>query len=217
MEYAFFQLLPRVTEGAKRLQDLDAFVKAYPDTPNMNQVNVQYFAAYQMSGDAEKMYEYGNKAVESDPNNAATLNLVADGFATAQKPHTKEAGEYAKKALELATNMQKPEGMSDDQFKTFKDTQSGLAHATLGYVQLTEESASHHVAPAIAEFKTAIDLLDANPLIQARTLYFLGYAYEVLYPPNHRLAADALTKCAAMDTPMKTQAEDLLAKVKSAH
>lgn len=217
VEYAFFQLLPRVSDGAKRLQDLDAFVKAYPDTTNTNRVNVQYFAAYQMTGDAEKVFEYGNKAVESDSANVATLNLVADAFATSQKPHTKEAGDYAKKALGIATDMQKPEGMTDDQFKTYKDTQLGLAHATLGYVQLTEGSASHHVAPAITEFKTAVDLLAANPQLQARTLYFLGYAYEVLAPANHRAAAEALTKCAAMDTPWKSQAEDLLAKVKHAH
>lgn len=217
MEYAFFQLLPRVTEPAKRVQDLDAFLKAYPDTANMNQVNVQYFVAYQMMGDAAKVYEYGNKAAESDAANASTLNMVADAFATAKEPHTKEAEEYAKKALDLATAMQKPENMTDDQFKTFKDTQMGLAHATLGYVALTEGSASHHVAPAIKEFETAVDLLASNPQLQARTLYFLGYANEVLYPPHHHSAADALTKCIALDTPWKAQAEELLEKVKKAH
>lgn len=216
MEYAFFQLLPRVTDPAKRIQDLDAFLKAYPDTPNMSQANVQYFAAYQMAGDAEKMFEYGNKAVESDPTNVSTLNLVADAFATAKEPHTKEAGEYAQKALDLATDMQKPENMSDDQFKTFRDTQMGLAHATLGYTQLQEHSRSHRVAPAIKEFEAAVDLLASNPQLQARTLYFLGYANEVLYPPHHHSAAEALTKCIALDTPWKSQAEELLEKVKHA-
>jgi hypothetical protein len=217
MEYAFFQLLPRVTDAAKRVQDLDAFVKAYPNTPNINQVNVQYFAAYQLAGDADKMFEYGNKAAEADSTNVSTLNLVADAFATAKQPHVKEASDYATKALDVATGMQKPENMTDDQFKAFKDTQMGLAHATLGYVALEEGSKTHHVAPAIKEFNEAVDLLASNPQLQARTLYFLGYANEVLYPPNHRAAADALTKCAALDTPWKSQAEDLLDKVKRAH
>jgi tetratricopeptide (TPR) repeat protein len=217
MEYAFFQLLPRVTDPAKRVQDLDAFVKAYPETPNMNQVNVQYFAAYQLAGDAAKTFEYGEKAVASDPTNVSTLNLVADADATGKPPHSKEAGDYAKKALDLATSMQKPESMTDDQFKTFKDMQMGLAHATLGYVALEEGSHNHRVAPAISEFKAAVDLLESNPGLQARTLYFLGYANEVLYPPNHRAAADALTRCAAMETPWQSQAQDLLEKVKHAH
>jgi tetratricopeptide (TPR) repeat protein len=217
MEYAFFQLLPRVAEPPKRVQFLDAFVKAYPDTPNTNQVNVQYFAAYQMAGDADKMFEYGNKAVASDPTNVSTLNLVADAFATARTPRTKEAIDYAKKALDLATSMQKPEGTDDAQFKAYRDTQMGLAHASIGYVQLQEGSKTHKVAPAITEFKTAVDLLTTNPQLQARTLYFLGYANEVLYPPNHKAAADALTRCAAMQTPWQGQAQELLAKVKSAH
>ncbi len=215
-EYAFFQLLPRVPDAPKRIQVLDAFVKAYPDTPNMNQVNVQYFAAYQMAGEADKVFEYGQKAVAADPQNVSTLNLVADAFATAKQPHAKEAGEYAKKALELATGMQKPEGMADDQFKSFRDTQMGLAHATLGYVALEEGSRTHKVAGAITEFKTAADLLASNPQLQARTLYFLGYANEVLYPPNHHAAAEALTKCAALQTPWQSQAQDLLQKVKAA-
>jgi tetratricopeptide (TPR) repeat protein len=216
MEYAFFQLLPRVPEAAKRLQDLDAFVQAYPDTPNMNQVNIQYFVASQMAGDKDKMFEYGEKAVASDAENVATLNLVADGYASTQV-HLKEAEEYAKKALDLATKMAKPETMEDDQFKSFRDTQMGLAHATIGFVSFQEGSARHRVAPAIGEFKAAVDLLDANPTLQARTLFYLGYAYEVLYPPNHHAAAEALTKSAGMASPWQAQATDLLEKVKKAH
>ncbi len=215
MEYAFFQLLPRVPDAAKRLQDLDAFVAAYPDTPNMNQVNVQYLLAYQMANQPDKMYEFGEKAVASDANNVATLNLVADAYAAAQA-HLQQANEYAKKALDLATNMQKPENMSDEQFKTHRDTQMGLAHAILGFVSFQEGSSKHRVAPAITEFKTAVDLLGGNPALQGRTLFYLGYAYEVLYPPNHRLAAEALTKSASLQSPWQGPAQDLLEKVKKA-
>lgn len=215
MEYAFFQLLPRLPDAAKRIANLEAFLKAYPDTPNTNQVNVQYFMAYQMANQPDKMFEYGEKAVASDPENVATLNLVADAYGNSQS-HLKEANEDAKKALELATKMAKPENMTDEQFKKFRDTQMGLAHATLGFVSFQEGSAKHRVAPAISEFKTAVDLLDSNPTLQARTLFYLGYAYEVLYPPNHRAAAEALTKSAGMQSPWQAQAQDLLDKVKKA-
>lgn len=217
MEYAFFQLLPRLTDPGKRVQDLDAFVKAYPDTPNMNQVNVQYFAAYQAAGDSEKMFEYGEKAVASDPNNVSTLNLVADGYATAKQPHLDQAAQYAQKALSLAASMQKPEGMTDDQFKASHDTQLGLAHSTLGYVDMQKGARTHRVAAAIKEFKDASDLLGSNPALLARALYFLGYSYELAYPANHRLAAEALAKAASLQTPWQATAQDLLQKVKNAH
>jgi tetratricopeptide (TPR) repeat protein len=216
VEYAFFQLLPRVTDPAKRLQDLDTFVKTFPDTTNMNQVNVQYFAAYQMSGDAEKMFQYGEKAVASDPNNVSTLNLVADADATAKVPHLEQAAQYAQKALDLETKMQKPEGMTDEQFKSSHDLQMGLAHSTLGYVDMQKGARTHRVATAIKEFKDASDLLDENPALQARALYFLGYSYELEYPANHHLAEEALTKAAGMQTPWQVSAQSLLEKVKKA-
>jgi tetratricopeptide (TPR) repeat protein len=217
VEYAFFQLLPRVTDAAKRVAYLDAFVKAFPDTPNMNQVSVQYFAAYQLAGDSAKMFEYGQKAVAADPKNVSTLNLVADGFATSNPPHLDQAAEYAQKALDLATAMQKPEGMTDDQFKASHDVALGLAHSTLGYVAMQKGAKTHHMADAITELKTASDLLDSNPPLQARALYFLGYSYELAYPANHHLAEEALTKAVSLDTPWKAQARDLLDKVKKAH
>jgi hypothetical protein len=217
MEYAFFQLLPRVTDSAKRIQDLDAFFQAYPDTANMNQVNVQYFVAYQMVANSAKMFEYGEKAVASDPNNASTLNLVADGYATANPPHLDQAAAYAQKALTLATGMQKPEGMTDDQFKSSNNVELGLAHSTLGYVEMQKGARTHHVADAIKELKAAADLLESNPGLQARALYFLGYSYELAYPANHHLAEEALTKAAGLQTPWQAQAQDLLEKVKKAH
>ena len=217
VEYAFFQLLPRVTDATKRIGYLDAFVKAFPDTTNANQLDVQYFAAYQLGGDSAKMFEYGQKAVAADPKNLSTLNLVADGFAPSNPPHLDEAADYAQKALDLASAQQKPEGMTDEQFKASRDVALGLAHSTLGYVAMQKGARTHHVADAIKELKTAADLLESNPSLQARALYFLGYSYELSYPANHHLAEEALTKAVGLDTPWKAQAQDLLDKVKKAH
>jgi hypothetical protein len=217
VEYAFFQLIPRVPDATKRIAYLDGFVKAFPDTANMNQVNVQYFAAYQMANQPDKMFEYGEKAVTSDPNNVSTLNLVADAYATSQTPHLDKAAEYAQKALTLASSAQKPEGMTDDQFKASNNLELGLAHSTLGYVDMQKGARTHRVADAIKELKTASELLAGNPALQARALYFLGYSYELEYPANHHLAAEALTQAAALQTPWQAQANDLLEKVKKAH
>ncbi|PYV27269.1 MAG: hypothetical protein DMG24_05005 [Acidobacteria bacterium] len=214
MEYAFFQLLPRVTDAGKRLQYLDAFMKAYPDTTNAAQVNFQYYIAYAMSNNPAKADEYGEKAIAADPNNVEYLDTVANDYATRMVNLDKAAG-YAKKVLELALNMKKPDGISDEQFKTARNNQTGLAHATLGYVAYLKGQKTHRVGPAIPEYKTAVELL-SDPTLQARTFYYLGYAYEVISPPNHRLAAEALTRAASISSPWQGQAQQLLAKVKSA-
>lgn len=214
-EYAFFQLLPRVTDPNKRVQALDAFMKAYPDTPNAAQVNFQYFVAYKEINNPAKADEYGEKSIAADPTNVATLNLVADDYSSRQT-NLDKASEYAKKVLELAPAMKKPEGMSDADFKTNQNTQLGLAHITLGYVLFQKEAASHRVAPAIQEFKSAIELLNGNPSLQGRALFNMGYAYEVLAPANHKAADDALSRSAAIASPWQAQAKDLLAKVRKA-
>ncbi len=215
LEYAFLQLLPRVPDGMKRVQILDDFMKAYPDTSNAGQMNLQYFVAYKLANNAAKADEFGEKAVAADPTNVATLNILADDYAT-QTINLDKAAEYAKKAADLAPTMKKPDGMTDDLFKTTRDSQMGLAHATLGYVAYLKGAKTHKVGPAIPEFKTAIDLLGGNPALQARTLYYLGYAYEVIIPANHKLAADALARAAAIPSPWQGQAQSLLAKVKAA-
>jgi hypothetical protein len=215
MEYAFFQLLPRVTDATKQIQFLDSFVAAYPDSPNMNQVNFQYFMVYKQANNGAKVAEYGEKAVAADPDNVATLNLVADDYSTRQT-NLDKASEYAKKVITLVPALKKPEGTPDDQFKAYQNGQLGLAHITLGYVTFQKTSKTHRVAPAIQEFKTAIDLLGGNPQLQARALFYQGYAYEVLAPANHKAAADALARSAAIASPWQSQAQELLAKVKSA-
>jgi len=215
MEYAFFQLLPRVSDANKRVQYLDSFMQAYRDTTNMGQVNFQYFIAYKMLGNTAKVEEYGEKAIAADPTNIAALNFVADDYASRQT-NLDKASTYAKKALDLASAMKKPEGVSDQQFKTEQNSLLGLAHLTQGYVAYQRAAKTKRFAPAIQEFKTAVDLLGSNPEYQGKALYFLGYAYEAEYPPNHRLAIDALTRASALQSTFAAPSRDLLAKVKKA-
>lgn len=215
MEYAFFQLLARVADANKRVQFLDAFVKAFPDSQSMEQVDFQYFLAYSLANNPDKADEYGEKAIASDPTNVEFLNAVSNDYAT-REVNLDKATDYAKKVIGLVPAMKKPEGVTDDQFRSEQNNQLGLAHATLGYVAMSKGSKTHRVAPAIQELKAAVDLLAGNPTLQGRTLYYLGYAYEVLYPPNHKLAAEALERSATINSPWQAQAKDLLAKVKKA-
>ncbi len=217
LEYAFFQLLPRVADGQKRVQYLDGFAKAYPDSPNLAQVNYQYFEAYQLARDSAKANEYGEKTIAGDPNNVTALNELAYSYAFSLPANYGKASVYAKKAADTVPGAKKPDGMSDQDFTNYKNTQLGLANLTMGYAALMEGGGSHKVAPAIQHFKTAQGLLASNPELLGRTLYFLGYAYELQIPVNHRLAAEALTKGSAVTSSMQGQSRDLLAKVKSAH
>jgi tetratricopeptide (TPR) repeat protein len=212
MEYAFFQLLARVPDASKRVQYLDAFAKAYADSPNLGGVYAQYVVAYTGLNNAAKADEYGEKAVAASPNDVATLNLVADNYAT-REAHLDKAEADAKKALELVPAMKKPDGVSDADFQAQQNLQLAAAHLTLGYVAFQHGSATHRVTGAIQELKTASSLAQGNPALQARALFYMGYAYEELSPPNHHAAAEALTQAASLQSPWQAQAQALLAKI----
>ncbi len=214
-EYAFFQLLPRVTDANARVKYLDGFAQAYPDTPNAAQLNFQYFVAYEYANNSTKADEYGEKAVAADPNNVEYLNALASDYST-RKVNLDKAAEYAKKALSLAPSMPKTEGTSDEQYKAMQNSAVGLAHLSLGYIDFLKAEKTHKVADAISEFKAAIDPLSGNPELQAKALFFLGNAYEFETPANHKGAIDALTRAAALQSSFQGPSNDLLAKVKKA-
>lgn len=215
MEYAFFQLIQREPDASKRIPWLDKFAAAYPDSPNAGQLHFQYFLAYQMTNQGEKAFEAGEKAVAVDPNNVTVLNVVADDYA-ARQINLEKAELYAKKAEEVIPTMSKPEAVPSEQFKASQDFQLGLSQLTLGYIAFQRGAKTKKVAPAIDLFKKAVDLLGSNPQMQGKALYFLGYAYEVLYPPNHKGAMDALTRAAGIASPWQGQSQKLLADVKKA-
>ncbi|HEY6292990.1 MAG TPA: hypothetical protein VI455_15675 [Terriglobia bacterium] len=212
MEYAFFQLLPRVTDANKRLQYLDAFAKAYPDSPNAGQIDVQFMLTYGALNNSAQANEYGDKALAADPNNPAILNAVADNFATRQV-NLDKAETAARKALDLVPALKKPDGVSDADFRTAQNTELGAAHLTIGYIEFQRASKTRKVAGAVQELKTAVGLLTANPNLQARALFYLGTAYEFQIPPDHHAATQALSEAVKLQSPWQGEAQALLAKI----
>ena len=212
MEYAFFQLLPRVPDANKRIQYLDAFAKAYPDSPNAAQVDVQYMVAYGGLNNSAKADEYGDKAMTADPNNAVILNAVADNYAT-REVNLDKAETAARKALDLIPSMKKPDGVSDADFRATQNIELGAAHLTIGYIEFQKASKTKKVAGAIQELKAAAGLLSANPALQGRALFYLGTAYEFQVPADHRAATEALSQAVKLPSPWQGEAQALLAKI----
>ena len=216
MVYAFFRFLPAVTDPSQQIKYLDQFAQAYPDTAKERAglLNYRYAIAYTQSNQPEKADEYAAKAIASDPNNIEALNLVSYDYALRRRTNQAKAAEYAKKVLTLVPTMKKPDGVPDEAFKTQQDTQAGMAHLTLGFLELQRTGASHHTAGAIKELKEATELLGASPELQGEAYYFLGYSYEADYPPQHRAAMAALEQVLKVQTSMQGQARGLLEKIK---
>ncbi len=217
MVYSFFRFLHGVTDPNQKIKLLDQFAQAYPEPAKeqAGRLNYQYALAYTQANQPVKADEYSEKAIASDPNNIEALNLVSYDYALRRRTNQAKAEEYAKRVLTLVPKAEKPDGMSDEAFKAQQDTQEGMAHLTIGYLELEKTGASHRTAGAIKELRQAADLLKANPELQGEAYYFLGYAYEAYYPPEHRQAMAALEQAVKIPNSMQGQARELLAKIRS--
>jgi tetratricopeptide (TPR) repeat protein len=217
MVYAFFRLLPAITDPSQQIKVLDQFTQAYSEAAEKQAglLNYRYAIAYTQSNQPEKADEYAEKAIASDPNNVEALNLVSYDYALRRRTNQAKAAEYAQKVITLIPTMKKPDGVPDEAFKTQQNTQEGMAHLTLGYLDLEKTGAAHRTAGAIKELKQATELLGANPELQGQAYYFLGYSYEAYYPPEHRQAMAALQQAINIQSSMQGQARELLAKIKS--
>jgi tetratricopeptide (TPR) repeat protein len=217
--WAFFQVIPRVTDPPKRVQCLDGFLKTYPEVEKDNaaQVYTIYFQAYQAQGNLDKMVEYGDKVIASDANNVVVLNSLGLIYAFyLPHPSPEKASDYARKGLTAAQGLKKPEGVDAAAFKKEQDTQLGIAHLILGYASLMRAERTTKLAPAIDELKIASPLLESRPELQCQSLYYLAFAYERGTPANHHAATEALTKAVTLPGPFQGKARDLLAKVRVA-
>jgi tetratricopeptide (TPR) repeat protein len=217
MTYAFFGLLPRVADPSQQIKMMDQFAQAFPEAAQKQggELNYRYAVAYTQSNQPEKADEYAEKAIAAEPDNVQALNLVAYDYALRRRVNQAKAAEYAKKALTLIPARKKPEGVSDEAFKSQQDTQAGMAHLSIGFLDLQKTGAAHHTAGAIRELNQAAELLGAIPELQGEAYYFLGYSYEADYPPQHRSAMAALENAIKIQNSMQGQARALLAKIKS--
>jgi len=218
MVYAFFGLLSRVTHPSQQIKLIDQFAQAYPEATKKQagKLNYLYAVAYTRANQVEKADEYAEKAIAAEPDNVQALNLVAYDYALRRRTQQAKAIEYAKKALTLIPAWEKPEGLSDEAFKSQQSTQEGMAHLTLGFLDLQKTGAAHHTTGAIRELRQAAQLLSSIPELQGEAYYFLGYSYEADYPPQHRSAMIALEHAIKIQNSMQGQARALLAKIKRA-
>jgi tetratricopeptide (TPR) repeat protein len=213
----FFQLLPRVTDPAKQIPLIEAFVKAYPEQDNSAQVDSAYFQTYQRQRKPDKAVEYGDKAIAADPNNVGVLNSMGMLYAFyLPNPSPAKAAGYAQKALAAAQASKKPDGVEDAAFKKQQDNQTGIAHLILGYASLMTAQKTTKFAPIFSELQNASTLLEGNPALQGQALYYLAFAYEKQSPPNHKAALETLNKAVTLPGPFQGQAQALLEKVKVA-
>lgn len=202
LETSAYNAITSEQDPNKRMSEIEKFTPAFPKSKFDDQITQLALYSLRQLNQPQRVIAYGEKTLATNPDSIPTLLMMADAYAGDPKEAAK-AATYANKVITLVG----PNPPSDDKTKR---SYAGLAHTTLGRAELNQEK----LVPAVADFKTAVVLLQDDPQDQQPALFYLGYAYA---KQNHKADAVAsLQKAAAISGPYQGAAKDMLAKVSAA-
>ena len=205
LEAAAFNAIVDEPDSKKRMDDIERFTPAFPDSRFQEPVANYAMMALAELKDTPRLIAYGEKTLAANPNSLPTLLLMANTYVDDPKPGSvNEAIHYAQKAIEVA-NANAPD--ADNKRKM----SAGVAHSTLGYALMKQNK----TAAAVPELKAATALLKGQDAQSyAVAMYRLGFAYAKLNKVTE--AREVLSEVVKMPGPVQQPAQDLLAKVNAA-
>jgi tetratricopeptide (TPR) repeat protein len=189
-------------DPAMQIQVGEDFITKFPMSRYIPGVYGLLTTAYYTTGNTDKMFAAGAKALELDPNNVDVLALLAMAIPRRVKPNTpdgtqqlQKAEVYAHHAIELIPSLPKPETVDDATFEKAKNDKLALAHSGLGLLNINHQK----YEDARTELTQAVQLASAPDPVD---YYLLGNAdYQGSYLNG---AIAAYDKCAATG-PLTTQ------------
>lgn len=194
-EYKAFQAAPP-SDLNKKISLGEAFLQKYPQSRYRPPVYSSLTIAYSQTNQVQKMLEVGEKEVELTPNDVTTLAILAQVISRVTKSSTPDAGKqldkaatYAKRAIEVAPTLPKPENLTDEAFTAGKNQALATAHSGLGLVYLNRGKYSD----AIPELEQSVKL---DPIPDPVNYFLLGIANQKA--AHFDDAAAAFGKCAAI-------------------
>ncbi len=108
------------------MDDIDHFTAAFPNSQFTDQIATYAMGALEQLKDQSRLVAYGEKILESAPNNLPALLLLANAYVDDPKPgSTAKAVTYAQRAIAAA------KADAPDADKAHKIS-AGAAHSTLG-------------------------------------------------------------------------------------
>ena len=189
----FFALKPDNAELL--IQKGEEFLKMYPESRYRETVYSRLASAYMTVNETDKMLAAGEKALSLDPNDVDVLALMALVISRRAQAGSLDfdqkigkSEKFARQAITLLGELQKPAGLTDEEFVNAKNQKLSMAHSGLGMVYFHQQK----IADAIAEFEQATTLIpNADPV----DYYLLGICLQ--QTKRYSDAAPAFEKCAA--------------------
>ena len=190
------------SDPAMQIQLGEDFITKFPMSKYLGGVYGVLTTAYYTSGNTDKMFAAGAKALELNPDNVDVLALLAMAIPRRVKSNTpdgpqqlQKAEVYAHHAIELIPNLTKPESVDEATFEKAKNDKLALCHSGLGLLDIDHNKFDD----ARNELTQAVQLAASPDPVD---YYLLGNADAQASYMNGAIAA--YDKCAATG-PLTTQ------------
>lgn len=176
-EDAYKTLFEMKGNAERKIQLGEDFLKKFPQSQYVESVYSQLTAAYVATGQTDKTFAAGEKALELKQDDVDVLALLAwvmprriGASALDADQKLEKSEKYGKQAIALLTPLQKPATMSDEDFTKAKNEKLSMCHSGLGIVYFHRQ----RYADSAAELEQAAKLAVAP---DPTDFYVLGLAY----------------------------------------
>jgi tetratricopeptide (TPR) repeat protein len=206
IQYSLFNAAYQEKDPARRAEQLERYIKAFPVSAYTPTAQSLVAAAYQQAQNYPKMLEFAQGVLAKDPNNLGMLILLAD-YLSERGEQLEKAQEYANKSLELLAKSEKPEQIAEEQWVQHKALQQGLTLSALGQIHIQK----NRLPQAEDAFRKASPLLKPDAVTYGRNLYRLGFTLARLKKTAE--ARSVLQEAVAMKGPYSPLAQETLSKL----
>jgi tetratricopeptide (TPR) repeat protein len=219
-EYDAFNAMATEQDLTKKVSLAEAFLQRYENSDFRDRAYVVEMQAYQQLKQTDKAIEAAHKALEVKPDNLDALRYSSFVFPFAYKADDSEAAAKlsraesdAKHGFEVLQKIQKPEGVSDEQFNRAIKGLRAIFNGTIGFVALQRKD----YTAAITSYKAASEDNPSDWYI----FYRMGLAYLFSNPHDYDngipCIARALALARAARDPNAAQFESYLKQVYTGH
>lgn len=182
-------------DPAMQIQVGEDFITKFPMSKYVGGVYGMLTSDYYATGNTDKMFAAGAKALELNPDNVDVLSLLAMAIPRRVKANTpdgpqqlQKAEVYAHHAIELMPTLTKPDTVDDATFEKAKNDKLALCHSGLGLLDIDHQK----FEDARTELTQAVQLATSPDPVD---YYLLGNAdYQASYLNG---AIASYEKCAA--------------------
>jgi tetratricopeptide (TPR) repeat protein len=201
-EYEAFNAMATEKDPNKKISLAEAFLQKFSNSDFKEGAYMAEMQAYQQLGQADKAVEAAHKALELNPDNLDALRFLSFVFPFIYKADDPEATAKlsraesdAKHGLEMLQKLQKPAGVSDEQFNQAVKGLRAVFNGTVGFVALQRKDYAAAITSCKAAsednpsdwyvfYRMGLAYLYSNPHDYDHALWYIARAYDLAKQAN---------------------------------